>query len=154
MDLRMPMLSASSSARRMPAVSTSLTGMPDGYGLADQVAGGAGRGGDDGAFPLDQAIEQARLADVRAADDGQRQAFVDNLAVGECASKFLERSANRGDALENLRGGKDGDVVFGEVDAGFEHCNQLDQFLFAGLQAARESPVELLRRNLRLVESL
>ena len=59
--------------------------------LAHQVAGGAGRGGDDGALVLDQAIEQARLADVGPADDGQRQTFVHDLSVGEAGEQLLKR---------------------------------------------------------------
>ena len=70
----------------------------DGDGFADQVARGAGSGRDDGALVLDQAIEQARLADVGTADDGQRQAFVDDFAVGEAGQQLLERRADVGDA--------------------------------------------------------
>ncbi len=55
----------------------------DGDGFADEVASGAGLRGDDGAFAFHQAIEEARLADVRAADNGERKAFVHELAVGE-----------------------------------------------------------------------
>ena len=67
----------------------------DGDGFADQIAGGAGRGGDDGALALDQAVEQARFADVGAADDGERQAFVDDLAVGEGRGELLRAERGR-----------------------------------------------------------
>ena len=39
-----------------------------------QVARGAGDLGDDGAVLLEQAVEQAALADIGTADDGQREA--------------------------------------------------------------------------------
>ena len=92
----------------------------DGDGFADQIASGAGRRGYDGALTLDQAVEQAGFADVWAADDGERQTFVDDLSVGEGGGKFFKRRSDCGDSLKNLIGGKNRDVVFGEVNAGFE----------------------------------
>ena len=56
--------------------------------------------------------------------------------------------------LKNLFRRKDGDIVLGEVNAGFEHGDQLYQFLFDGLQAARERAFKLLSRNLGLIEGL
>ncbi len=38
----------------------------------------------------------------------------------------------------------DGDVVFGEVDAGFEEGDEFDQFLLDGFQAIGERAIELL----------
>ncbi len=51
----------------------------DGGNFGDHIARGAGDVGDDGAVLLEQAIEQAALADVGAADDGQREAGMDQL---------------------------------------------------------------------------
>ena len=56
--------------------------------FGDEIAGGAGNGGDDGAVALDKSIEQAGFADVRAADDGQGQALVYDLAEGEALLKL------------------------------------------------------------------
>ena len=53
----------------------------NGNGFAHQVARGSGRGGDDGALPLDQAVEETRFAYVRPAYDGQGQALMNNFAV-------------------------------------------------------------------------
>ena len=49
---------------------------------------------------------------------------------------------------------QDGDVVFSEIDAGLEHGDQLDQFLFDWLQALGQSAFELLGGDLRLVKRL
>jgi hypothetical protein len=43
----------------------------DGDGLAHQIARGARRRGNDGAFAFRQAVEQARLADIGTPYDGQ-----------------------------------------------------------------------------------
>ena len=126
----------------------------DGDGLGDQVARGAGRGGDDGALVLDQPVEQARLADVGTADDGERQAFVHDFAVGEAGEQLVERRVNVGDARQNLRVGNDGDIVFGEVDAGFHHRDQVDELLLDRLEPLRQRAFELPGRDLRLIERL
>ncbi len=51
--------------------------------FGDEVAGGARGGGDDGAFALDEPVEERRFADVGAADDGQAQTAVDEVSVIE-----------------------------------------------------------------------
>ena len=61
----------------------------DGDRLAHQVAGGAGRRRDDGAFALHQAIEQILLADIGTPHDGQRQAFVHNLSKREARQQLF-----------------------------------------------------------------
>ena len=77
-----------------------------------------------------------------------------DLAVSESSGKLLERLAHGENAFEDCRAGQDRDVVFGEVDAGFEHNDQLDQLLFDWLQTSGESALELLGGDLRLVERL
>ena len=73
---RCPAIPPVPSPSRMPAVSYELhRNAADGRGLGDQVARGAGDVGDDGAVLFQQAIEQAALADVRPADDRQREAL-------------------------------------------------------------------------------
>ena len=72
MDFLMPMLSASArqGAADAGGVHQFHRNSTDGDGFADQVARGAGLGGDDGAFAFDQAIEEARLAYVGTTYDG------------------------------------------------------------------------------------
>ena len=77
-----------------------------------------------------------------------------DLAVSERGGQLLERLADGGDAFENSWIGQDRNVVFGEIDAGFEHRDQLDQLLFDWLQTPGESAFELLGGDLRLVERL
>jgi len=55
-----------------------------------------------------------------------------------------------GDAFENDRVGSDGNVVFGEVDAGFEQCYEVNQFALDGLEAMGERAFELLRGDFGL----
>ena len=155
MDLRIPMLSASSRARRIPAVSTSRTGMPPIATVSlTRISRGSGCRSHDGAFTFDQLIEQTRFADIGTAYDGERKTFMHDLSVGEGGCKLFKRASYRRDTLQDLLGWQDGDVIFGEVDAGFENRNQLDQFLFYRLQTARERAFELLSRNFCLIKSL
>ena len=49
--------------------------------LGDQIARRAGHVGDDRARRADQRVEQARLADVRLADDRDLQAFANRTAA-------------------------------------------------------------------------
>jgi len=55
---------------------------PDQAGV-DGVAGGAGQGADDGPFLAQQAVDQAALADVGPADDGdlERILFITGLII-------------------------------------------------------------------------
>ena len=79
---------------------------------------------------------------------------MDDLAVSKAGGKLIERFANGGDAFENGCVGQDGHIVFGEIDAGFEHGDQLNQLLLDRLQTPGESAFKLLRGDLRLVERL
>ena len=139
----------------MPAVSTRRTGIPPIETVSltrSRVVPGVG--GNDGAFVFDQAIEQARLADVGTADDGQRQTFMHDFAVGEAGEQLLERRMDISDALQNLCVRNDRDIVFGEVHAGFHDRDQFDQLLLDGLQPLGQSAFELPGGNLRLIERL
>src|SRR5580700_8479341 len=77
-----------------------------------------------------------------------------DLAVGEARRKLLKWLENGGDTFKNGCIRQDGHVVFSEIDAGFEHGDQLDEFLLDRLQTTGESALELLRGDLRLVERL
>ena len=67
---------------------------------------------------------------------------------------MLERRADGSDAFENRGIGHHRDIVFGKIDSGFEQGNQFDQFLLDRLQAPRERSLQLLRRDLGLIQSL
>jgi hypothetical protein len=93
-DFRIPIDSASSSASRMPAVSTSLTGNPPNrHRFADQIARRPRSRRHDGPFALHQPVEQTRFAHVRPANNCQRQAFMHNLSVSERSGELFERRA-------------------------------------------------------------
>src|SRR5581483_5994384 len=126
----------------------------EGNGFGDQIARGAGNGGDNGAIAFDELIEEARLPYIRASDDGKREAFVHDLAKRETFLKLRERRADVGDAGDGLFGGENGNVVFGEVDAGFEDGDEIHELLLDGLDAARDGSAELLGSDFRLVERL
>src|SRR5581483_623112 len=126
----------------------------DGNGFAHQVAGSAGSGGNDGALAFDQAIEEAGFAHVRPADDRESQSFMHELAEGEAAGQLLERQAQAGDAFEDGGIRQDGNVILGEIDAGFESRDQFHQLVLDGLKAAGQSSFELLGGYPRLVQGL
>src|SRR5882724_6195622 len=126
----------------------------DGNGFGDQVTRSAGSSGDDGPFTFDKAIEETGLADVGTTDDGERQAFVHDFAVGKGSGEKFERRSDFGKVRMNRGCRQDRDVIIGKIDAGFQKRDQLYQPLFDGLKSVRESAAELLRSHLRLLQGL
>ena len=120
----------------------------DGGRFGDQVAGGAGDVGDDGAVLLQQAVEEAALADVRTADDGEREAV---RAPGRRTGSWRpggrrrRRIGARRRRISSAR--RDADVVLGEVDAGFEQRDQFEQLLLERRDAARDRAVRPAARR-------
>ena len=108
----------------------------DGRTFGDQIAGGPGDGRDDGPVLLQQHIEKATLADVGPAHDGEPDAVPHQAAElearGECAYACQHRFQTAQDFV--ARGYAD--IVFGEVDAGFEESDQFQQVFFEGRDAA------------------
>ena len=86
---------------------------------------------------LEQAIEQTALADVGPADNGQSETVVDEFAVGEAVDEAGDADADGPDALENLVRTGYGDVVFGEVDAGFEQSDEFEELILERGDGAR-----------------
>ena len=74
--------------------------------FAHQIAGCARGGGDDGALPLHQPVEQTRFSNIRASNDCQGQAFMNDLAIRKRCGQRVQRRTNRGDLLQNLFAGK------------------------------------------------
>src|SRR5450755_3864011 len=111
--------------------------------FADQVAGGAGLGGDDGALLLQQSIKQAGFADVGTAHDGQGQALMNDLAVTETGGELQKRSSNLRNAIADGGIRSDGNIVFGEVDSGFEQRDQFDELALDGFEAIGERAFQL-----------
>ena len=66
----------------------------DGNGFTHQIPCSPWGRGDDGALALDQAVEEARLADVGSAYDGERQPLVHDLAECEGVGKLFQRRAD------------------------------------------------------------
>ena len=55
----------------------------EGDALSDEVAGGAGDGGHDGAVAFDEPIEEGAFAGVGTADDGHGESVMNDAATGE-----------------------------------------------------------------------
>ena len=124
------------------------------YSFYDQVAGGAGGGGDDGSVAFDEAVEEGRLAGVGAAYDGECEAVSDDAGVGEGSFEFGQGGVDGVDLGEDLGGGEEVEVVFDEVDSGFEFGDESDEAFFDGSDAAGERSAELLGGEAGLVEGL
>ena len=77
-----------------------------------------------------------------------------DLAIGEGVRQVFQRRANFGDARQNLLAGHDGDVIFGEIHAGFEQGDELYQLLLDWLYAVGQCAFKLLRRNFGLEQGL
>ena len=77
---------------------------------------------------------------------------MDEFAVSITTSQSAGLGKQRRDPGDNLRRGGDLDVVFGEVDAGFEQGDQCQQLLFQRCETARDGPIDLLGRDAGLIE--
>ncbi len=86
----------------------------------DEVARCAGYGGDDGAVLFEEEFEEAAIAGVGTADDGELKAGADKIAVNEAAGQRAGLIDDRIEAAQNFGERRDADVVFGKVDACFE----------------------------------
>ena len=62
---------------------------------------------------------------------------MNQLPVREGTGQCCERLLDGEDAEANLVGRQDGDIVFGEVDAGLKRGDELDQLLLEWLKAFR-----------------
>ena len=78
--------------------------------------------------------------------------FVHQLAVGEACGEAVEPSWIGASRRRISVVGRDVDVVFGEVDAGFEQRDQLEQLLLERRDPPRNGALHLLRGDARLVE--
>ena len=105
----------------------------------DQVARGARRGRDDGAVLAQERIEQARLADVRLADDDGQRAFLENAAQRRGADELVDFLSDAFDARGELGPDARLDSFLGEIEAGFEMAEQVDQFRADGLERVAEA---------------
>src|SRR5690606_5141156 len=81
----------------------------------DDVAGGARLRRDDGAVGADQGVEQARLADVGAADDDDAQP-VAQQAPARVGGEQRDDLVAHGGELGGDRGGVHLDVLVAEID--------------------------------------
>jgi hypothetical protein len=101
--------------------------------FGDEVARGAGFGGDDGASVAEQAIEQAGFAHVGSADDGHEDAGMHGAAELKTGQESVNFSLQAVQGGDQVRGIDHSDIVVGEIDAGFEPC---DDFGGAVMQGA------------------
>ncbi len=109
-----------------------------GYPFYDQVAGGAGCGGDDSPVALDEAVEEGRLAGVGAAYDREGESVSHDASVGEGSFEFSESSDEWFELLEDLCRCEQVEVVFDEVYSGLECGDESDQVFLDRSDAAGE----------------
>jgi hypothetical protein len=101
---------------------------------------------------LDEAIEERGFARVGASDDGEGEAVADHAAVGKGLFERGEGGVNRLYLRGDLSRGEEVDVVFGEVDSGFEGGDEGDESFFRGRDLAGEGAAELPGGEAGLVE--
>ena len=97
-------------------------------------------------------LNRRALSDVRLSDDGERESFVDQLAVREAPNQPLHRGIDRIDSAQDLLRGRDGDIVLCEIDACLKQRDQFQQLFLQWLNAARHRALDLLCGDTRLVE--
>lgn len=93
----------------------------------DGVAGGAGGGADDGALETEKAVEEAAFADVGLADDGGAGAVAEDAALFGGVEKAAGAGEEAGEAGVEGGAGVWGDVLLGEVDAGLDVGEDLNE---------------------------
>ena len=99
---------------------------------------GAGGGGDDGAFIMEERVEQARFADIGLADDDGESAFLQDAAERRGAEELLELGADFSDARGEFGADVGLDAFLGEIEAGLEVAEEIDQFGADGLESGAE----------------
>ena len=98
------------------------------------------------------AVEQAALADIGPAHDGERKPVLHQAAVLEAGGQRADAVQHRVEAAQDFGIGRHADIVLGEIDAGFEQRDQFQQLLLQRRDAARNRAAGLLRGDPRLVE--
>ncbi len=73
-------------------------------------------------------------------------------AVLEALGQAANAVVNGLEPAQDLGGRRHADIVFGEIDAGFEQRDQFQQLLLERRDAARDGAVHLLRGDARLIE--
>ncbi len=130
----------------------------DGEAFGDGVARGAGGGGDDGAVALDELVEERGFAGVGAADECEGEAVAHDASVGVAGGECDKRRLHGRDAVDDLRGRQDVDVIEvfagGEVHAGFKGGDEGDEVALDGSDGAGDRAAELLRGDAGLVEGV
>jgi len=108
--------------------------------------------GNDGAVLLQQSIEEAALAHVGPSDDRQHQPLLHQATVAEARDQLIDARLDGCEAARDLIGRRYCDIVLGEIDAGLQQQNQLQELLFDRSDAARYAASGLLHRDPRLEE--
>jgi len=77
---------------------------------------------------------------------------MDQPSPGEAGSQLTGAFPQRREPPQDLPGGGHADIVLGEIDAGFEQRDQLQELFLERREAAREGPFHLARGHTRLVQ--
>ena len=147
-----------SEAVRRPAVSTRRMGMPSRAKVSSMVSRVVpGVAVTMARSRVEEAVEEGALAGVGAADEGELDAVALERAGAEGGGERGEWGLDGGDGVADLGGGDGVDVVElagGEVHAGFEQGDEVDELLLDGSDAAAECAAELLGGGAGLREGL
>ena len=91
--------------------------------LLDDVTRRARHVGDDGALHAEEGVEEARFADVRAADDDGLDPVAQDAARIRPHEQTTDGGRRRVDLRRKVFGGGSGDVILGEVDPCLDVCD-------------------------------
>ena len=101
---------------------------------------------------LEQAVEEAALANVRTPYDSEREAGEHQAARPEGVEQPPRLLFDGMQTPQNFLRRRDSNIVFGEIDSGFEKRNQFKKLLLHRPDAAGHRTAYLLSRNARLVD--
>ena len=137
----------------MPAVSTKRTGMP----LSEAVSETVSRVVPGISVTIARSCSSRRLKRLLLPTFGRPTMASVNPSCTSFPYANLRASRSRpssigAEATQNLLVGGNVDIVFGEIDAGLQQRNQLEQLLFQRSDAARYGSLDLLCSDTRLVD--
>jgi hypothetical protein len=118
-----------------------------------EIASGAWYIRDDGAILFEEPIEQAAFSGVRRPHDCERETVTHQIAVSEAVYETCRTLLDGTQAAQQFFGRRHVDIVFGEVDAGFEQGDQFGELRLERGQHLRYGSLRLAGGYAGLIES-
>jgi hypothetical protein len=118
--------------------------------LGQQIPRGSGNGGHNRAIGVQQRVEQARLADVRRADNRHLRAFANQAPAGRLRKQAVDSSVEAREHVARLLRRDEVIALVGKIKRRFEFRDHVEQLTFNLADRARQGAFQLIERGARL----